>query len=182
MLFADRLEVWNPGELPPSLTPESLRHPHASIPRNPLLAEPLFLTRHIEKAGTGILDMIGLCKAAKLRPPEFRQEMGQFIQTLWRPKAVTEGPVGAQSRAQSEAQSIAVIKATLVEPLSANDLIQALGMKSKTGALKRTLAELMADGFIEYTLPGKPNSRLQKYRLTEKGREALRQAKTEAGK
>jgi len=36
MLFADRLEVWNPGELPPALTPERLREPHASIPRNPL--------------------------------------------------------------------------------------------------------------------------------------------------
>jgi len=39
MLFADRLEVWNPGELPPSLTPASLRLPHASIPRNPLCDE-----------------------------------------------------------------------------------------------------------------------------------------------
>jgi hypothetical protein len=45
MLFSDRLEVWNPGELPPSLTFDDLRGPHASIPRNPLLAEPLFLTR-----------------------------------------------------------------------------------------------------------------------------------------
>lgn len=170
MLFADRLEIWNPGELPPSLTPKSLRHPHASIPRNPLLAEPLFLTRHIEKAGTGILDMIDLCKAANLRPPEFRQESGQFIQTLWRPTSVVGGPVGAQSRAQSEAQSIAVMKAVLVRPMSANGLIQALGMKSKTGALKRTLAELMADGLIEYTIPDKPTSRLQKYRLTDKGR------------
>ena len=70
MLFADRLEVWNPGRLPPALTPEALRSPHASIPHNPLIAEPLFLTRYVEKAGTGILDMIRLCKAAggALRP------------------------------------------------------------------------------------------------------------------
>lgn len=64
MLFADRLEVWNPGELSPPLTIESLREPHASIPRNPLIAAPLFLARYIEKAGTGTLDMIKLCKAA----------------------------------------------------------------------------------------------------------------------
>lgn len=42
MLFADRLEVWNPGELPPSLTLERLREPNVSIPRNPLIAEPLY--------------------------------------------------------------------------------------------------------------------------------------------
>ena len=177
MLFADRLEVWNPGELPPSLTPESLRLPHPSIPRNPLLSEPLFLTGHIEKAGTGILDMIGLCRAAKLRAPGFRQLSGQFIQTLWRPKALRGRAVGAHSRAQweaqSEAQSIGVMKAVFARPLSANDLVQVLGMTTKTGALKRTLANLMADGLIEYTIPDKPASRLQEYRLTERGRGAI---------
>ena len=84
MLFADRLEVWNPGELPPTLTPERLRRPHPSIPRNPLLAEPLFLTRYIEKAGTGTLDMIARCREAGLPEPEFRQDGGQFVMTLWR--------------------------------------------------------------------------------------------------
>jgi predicted HTH transcriptional regulator len=84
MLFADRLEVWNPGQLPPALTPEQLRLPHASIPRNPLLAEPLFLTRYIERAGTGTLDMIALCREAGLPEPEFRQDGGQFVLTLWR--------------------------------------------------------------------------------------------------
>ncbi|WP_241648085.1 hypothetical protein [Methanoculleus taiwanensis] len=32
MLFADRLEVWNPGRLPPSLTLEKLRQAHGSVP------------------------------------------------------------------------------------------------------------------------------------------------------
>jgi predicted HTH transcriptional regulator len=84
MLFADRLEVWNPGELPPALTPDSLRRPHASIPRNPLVAEPLFLAHYIEKAGTGTMDMIALCREAGLPEPEFRQDGGQFVMTLWR--------------------------------------------------------------------------------------------------
>ena len=41
-VFADRVEVWNPGTLPASLTTESLRHPHGSIPRNHRLCEVLF--------------------------------------------------------------------------------------------------------------------------------------------
>ena len=86
MLFSDRLEVWNPGQLPPSLSPEALRAPHPSIPRNPLIAEPFFLTRYIEKAGTGTLDMIEQCSRAGLSTPEFRQDCGQFVQVLWRPK------------------------------------------------------------------------------------------------
>ena len=65
MLFADRLEVWNPGGLPPSLTPERLREPHASTPRNPLVAESLYLARYIEK-----------CSKARLPAPvEARKKM-----------------------------------------------------------------------------------------------------------
>ncbi len=82
MLFADRLEVWNPGELPPSLTLDELRVPHASIPRNPLVAEPMFLARYAEKAGTGILDMIARCREAGLPLPEFRQSGGQSVRSL----------------------------------------------------------------------------------------------------
>jgi predicted HTH transcriptional regulator len=84
MLFADRLEVWNPGELPPSLTPERLREPHASIPRNPLIAEPLYLARYIEKAGSGTLDMIERCRNAGLPLPDFEERAGLFVTTLWR--------------------------------------------------------------------------------------------------
>jgi predicted HTH transcriptional regulator len=92
MLFQDRLEVWNPGELPPPLTPERLRRPHPSIPRNPLIADPLFLAGYIEKAGTGTLDMIARLREAGLPEPEFRQDGGTFVQALWRdwltPKAL----------------------------------------------------------------------------------------------
>lgn len=84
MLFADRLEVWNPGELPPSLTPKRLREPHASIPRNPLIAEPLYLARYIEKAGSGTLDMIDRCGEVGLPSPDFEERAGQFVTTIWR--------------------------------------------------------------------------------------------------
>lgn len=77
MLFADRLEIWNPGRLPPSLTIEKLREPHGSVPANPLLpllAESMFLAEYIEQLGTGTLDMIRRCREAGLPEPEFRVE------------------------------------------------------------------------------------------------------------
>ena len=83
-VFADRVEVWNPGELPPSLTPESLRQQHPSVPRNPLIAEPLFLAHYIEKVGTGTLDVIAGCQAAELPEPEFFQNGDQFVLRVWR--------------------------------------------------------------------------------------------------
>jgi ATP-dependent DNA helicase RecG len=59
--------------------------------------------------------------------------------------------------------------------LSARALAYALGLRSKTGALKRTLSEMLSETLIEYTLPDKPNSRLQKYRLTLAGERALKE-------
>jgi ATP-dependent DNA helicase RecG len=76
MLFADRLEIWNPGTLPPSLTIESLSKTHSSQPGNPLIAEPLFLAKYIEKAGTGTADIFDNCREAGLRLPVFRLEGG----------------------------------------------------------------------------------------------------------
>ncbi|MBN1848321.1 MAG: DUF4062 domain-containing protein, partial [Deltaproteobacteria bacterium] len=70
ILFSDRMEVWNPGELPPGLTPELLREPHGPIPRNPLIAEPLYRINYVEKAGTGTTDMIADCRKAGLPEPD----------------------------------------------------------------------------------------------------------------
>ena len=84
IVFADRVEIWNPGELPPGLTPDMLRQPHGPIPRNPLIAEPLFRIKYAEKVGTGTTDMIADCRAAGLPEPDFEQRGPHFVVTLWR--------------------------------------------------------------------------------------------------
>ena len=90
LIFADRIEVWNPGHLPSGLLPEHLRVTHTSIPANPLIAEPLYLAHYIEKAGTGTLDMISLCHNAGLPEPEFEQQGEQFVVTIWRDWLTTD--------------------------------------------------------------------------------------------
>ncbi len=170
MLFADRLEVWTPGRLPPSLTPKALRAPHASIPHNPLIAEPLFLNRYIEKAGTGILDMIGLCEAAGLPTPEFRQEGGQFIQTLWRPRRGALHVTPTQSPTQSSDPVMRLLQALQSGEKSSGELRQLLGVKHRPTFRENYLHPATSQGLVELTRPEKPTSRLQKYRITDKGR------------
>lgn len=83
-LFADRLEVWNPGSLPGTLTLDNLRQDHPSVPYNPLLAESLYLARYIERVGSGTQTMIELCLETGLPEPTFEQRGGFFVTTLWR--------------------------------------------------------------------------------------------------
>jgi ATP-dependent DNA helicase RecG len=144
MLFANRLEVWNPGELPPALTPEGLRKDHASIPHNPLIAEPLFLAHYIEKAGTGTLDMIKLCAEASLPEPDFTQKGGQFVITLWRDWLTEE----ALERLElNERQRKAVLFAKQHGRITNSDYKKISGTTDRTAL--RDFEELMTKGVIE---------------------------------
>ena len=57
--------------------------------------------------------------------------------------------------------------------VSTTDIVKALGLNATNGSIKRALKSLIDDKIVEYTIPGKPNSRLQKYRLTAKGRAVI---------
>jgi len=118
--------------------------------------------------------MIRRCRDAGLAEPEIRIDGGFFVLTIRRKKD--------ESGAQSGAQSEAILNNLEKEPLSAAELSAALDLQSKTGAFKRNLQELIDRGLIEYTIPGKPTSRLQKYRLTEKGCELLEQLGKESSR
>jgi len=110
IVFADRVEVWNPGELPPGLTPELLRQPHGPIPRNPLIAEPLFRVKYVEKAGTGTTDMIADCLKAGLPEPDFRQCGPHFVTTLWR-DWLTDAVMNQLGLKDPERELVALLKA-----------------------------------------------------------------------
>ena len=55
------------------------------------------------------------------------------------------------------------------------------GLRDRESFYKLYLLPALDLGLIEYTVPGKPNSRLQKYRLTAKGRAALAHGKGARG-
>lgn len=68
---------------------------------------------------------------------------------------------------------IRVLDSLEVAPLSRRDIAEHLGKKTVSGAINRAISRLLKQTYIEYTIPEKPSSRMQKYRLTEKGRDYL---------
>lgn len=185
MLFADRLEVWNPGGLPKTLTLAMLRVAHGSVPANPLLAEPLYLTKYIERMGTGTRDMIRRCQEAGLPEPEFSVTDG-FVLKLGRMAGQVTGQVGAQPELTRRTGQVTgqvagqvdpwvwrALLACEAKPLKSAEIQTATGLRHREAFQRNYLDYLLSEGWIERTLPDKPKSRLQKYRLTEKGRAIL---------
>jgi len=194
MLFKDRLEIWNPGSLPPNLTLEKLRGPHASVPANPLLAEPLYLTKYIERMGTGIRDMIDRCKDAGLSEPEIRIDSGSWITTIRRknPQVTPQdGTKSGSSRDQVTKQAGQVtgqvtgqvgtklapsrhqvdILRKCLEDKPIADLMEMVNRSDRTKYRNQVIKPLLEAELLEMTQPDSPRSPTQKYRLTQKGRD-----------
>ena len=91
-IYEDRLEVWNPGTLPPSLTIESLYREHPSLPRNPKIALAFYRARLIEHWGTGTLRMAEACDRLGVKL-EFLSESGFFMVRLVKPEIRISPPI-----------------------------------------------------------------------------------------
>jgi len=137
------MEVWNPGELPPGLTPERLREPHGPMPRNPLIAEPLYRIKYVEKAGTGTTDMIADCRKAGLPEPDFEQRGPYFVVTVWR-DWLTEGVIASLGLNERQQKAIKILRQ---EHRLTNTKYQKVTGVSRATA-KRDLEELIRKNLI----------------------------------
>jgi ATP-dependent DNA helicase RecG len=140
-VFADRVEVWNPGTLPAPLTTESLRQPHGSIPRNHRLCEALFLARYIEKYGTGTLMMIRETAAHNLPEPDFAQRGGEFTIALWRDWLTEEVLAGLKL---TDRQMTAVTLLKVKKQITSGEYRAHTGVEARTAT--RDLNELVKKG------------------------------------
>ncbi len=180
MLFSDRLEVWNPGSLPPALTLKNLLKPHGSYPRNPLVAEPLYLTKYIERMGTGIRDMVERCRAAGLQDPEFKLTDGFVVTIRRKPGIAFEAVGGSTGEVTGEVGTRLALSRHQVDILhqcridsGITVLMEIAGRSDRTKFRNQVLSPLLQDGLLEMTVPDKPSSSLQKYRLTSKGHDLI---------
>jgi ATP-dependent DNA helicase RecG len=170
-IFEDRLELWSEGGLPFGLEPAALKREHASRPRNLLIADVFFRRGLIERWGRGTQVIVEECERAGCSEPSYRVSGGCFVVTF--PLRVGLGAEskpesGPESKPESGPESQlarSVLLALEQGPLGKAAIADALGHRSISASLNRTIRGLMAEGRIAPTIPEKPNSRLQKYRL-----------------
>ncbi len=169
-VYRDRVEISDPGGLPPGLKRSELGH--KSVHRNPLIADLFHRMGEVEKVGSGIKRMREAAKAAGVPAPQF-EATGFFTITYRKPAKAKELESQPESPTQSPTQSTDPVERLLSifqqKELSAGELRLALGIKHRPTFRENYLHPALEKGLIEYTIPDKPNSRLQKYRVTEKG-------------
>lgn len=89
-MYDDSFNIWNDGNLPAGLNVETLKKPHRSNPRNPLIADVCFKGGLIDSWGSGTIRIIETCKQANLPEPEFVEQEGGFSVTLFKNNLTTE--------------------------------------------------------------------------------------------
>lgn len=99
--------------------------------------------------------------------PEFEKLQPEF--KAWVDSGLEKEQQELQQELQQESLYGRILGKFLKGSGSTQDVSKALGQKSISGALYVMMNKLREDGLIEWTIPEKPKSSKQKYKLTKKG-------------
>lgn len=178
--FDDRIEIENPGILLPGLTVEDMLQGVSRI-RNHVIARVFRELDLIEQWGSGVRRMFREAEALGLPQPEII-EVGmrvRFIVYLAETIVVettnsVTGEVELRPKSRLESQLAAkVLHLLMKNDAGKAELASGLGHKTVSGELKKQIKNLLELDYIEMTIPEKPRSSKQKYRLTAKGKDFL---------
>jgi predicted HTH transcriptional regulator len=182
--FDDRIEIENPGILLPGLTIEDMLQGVSKI-RNHVIARVFRELDLIEQWGSGVRRMFREAEALGLPQPEII-EVGmrvRFIVYMANPLVLPPetGPgrdqVGTQLPTQLPTQSDDSVQRLLLVlkdgDKSSGALRSVLGIKHRPTFRDNYLRPALDAELIEMTIPEKPSSSKQKYRLTAKGNALL---------
>ncbi len=196
--FRDGIEFWNPGDV--FGDDFRLWEPGEKEVRNPSIAMAMRRIAMCEQAGTGLRMMREAWKRLGHPSPTYKNDRARkafefFIPELDKEvdtasdliRAMFGGTPHAKSQfkaqeAQVEAQEAQVdlpkwqrdiLSACSVGDKTARELLVVAGYRNRTGNFKKGLQRLLDERCMELTIPEKPNSRLQKYRLTAMGRQRI---------
>ena len=165
LVFSDRIEIVSPGSLPNHLTVDSIKL-GISVVRNPLIVS--FIAKgQLPYRGLGS----GIRRAFEgTANIDFVDDRTLCVFTAIIRRTI-EAPVEAPVEIFETGHSI--INALKSGDLGRSDLLKVIGHAQRSGSFKKEIGKLLHHKIIERTIPEKPNSRLQKYRLTARGKQFL---------
>ena len=166
-VFDDKIQFFNPGGLPEGITIEKLlKGNYVSNARNKKVAEVFKAAGLIERYGSGINRILNAFKDYGLPPPEFKEMTPGFMVTVYKKTEQVTPQVGtrlALSRHQVDILRKCLIETGIIE------LMTIAGRTDRTKFRHQVLNPLIEARLLEMTIPDKPTSSKQKYRLTDEG-------------
>lgn len=194
--FDDRIDIENPGYLLPGMTVTDMLAGVSRI-RNPVIAR-VFRELHLsEQWGSGVRRIFAMAQAQGLPTPSLTEiatgvrlsVMLSQVHTLdaaqggpeerLAHEATDNKPASAQVSEQVSAQVQQLLSLCAQEPRTKQELLAALQLSNAYLNYKRHIVPVLDRGLIAMTLPDKPQSRLQRYRLTAQGRALLATLQTQ---
>lgn len=169
-MYDDHLEITNPGTFHFGITPEKLTRPHESKPWNPIIANVFYRAGIIERWGSGTLNIIDWCKENGNPFPTWQEQAGSVYVTF-RPTSLAKDQVGTKWRLSGD--QVEIFRNCLTDK-AIGELMAIVGRSNRTKFRDQVLKPLLEAGLIEMTIPDKPRSSKQRYRLTAKGRDLLK--------
>lgn len=146
------LEIWNSGALPEGATEQSLLKGQISILRNPDIAHVLYLRGLMEKAGRGSVLMVQKCLGNGLPSPFWKSDPKLGVTVTF-----------------STPEVMKLLK-HLTGEMSRGDLQDAIGLRDAEHFRKTYIHPVLESKAIEMTIPEKPTSSKQQYRISAVGK------------
>ena len=185
-LFRDRLEIVTPGGLPAGMREEDLGI--RSVPRNRLLFGMFHRMGMVEQIGSGIRRIRQECRDYGVAEPLIEVSENWVTTTFRRPEAPPAGgsgtgtarpgsqPTGIREGTKSapSRHQVHILRICLASK-SIREIMALAGRRDRTKFRHQVMQPLLAAGWLAMTIPDKPTSSRQRYRLTAAGRQLLDQ-------
>ncbi len=171
-VYADKIYVWNDGEMPASLaSTEKLFQKHSSKPYNPKLANVFFKSGMIEAWGRGFDKIREACRKYNAPLPEYEiNEEGimvyckacdKYLKLLHQKNQAVQ--IEQDNEQDGEQDLIADIIKFCDIPKSSNEIIAHFNMPNRSYFKRHFLDKMLKAGMLKMTIPEKPSSKKQKY-------------------
>jgi predicted HTH transcriptional regulator len=161
-VFSNRIEFENPGGFPRPI--EELLRKDVSYPRNPVLAKLFRCAKLADNAGYGFDKMLKWEKSTHTKIG-FENSIDMALVTFLYPQVTP--PV--KETTPPVTPPVTELVGVLDKDMSQQEIQVQLGFMDKNHFRENYLNPALEQNIIERTIPDKPNSRLQKYRLTALG-------------
>ena len=185
--FDDRIDIESPGFLLPGMTVEDMRAGVSRI-RNPVIARMFRELGLVEQWGSGVRRIFAEAAQLGLPAPSLTEIATGVRMSIALATPHQAGMTGApgDSRAHTDEQVseqvseqvIHMLQHCLTQSRTKQELLASIGLSNAYLNYKRHIVPLLEQGLIAMTLPEKPQSRLQRYRLTPQGQALLTALRT----